>query len=55
MSEESRSRNGPSELGRCTECGSVYPIRSTEGGWSPVGTDGVCRCGNTEFVPVESA
>lgn len=43
----------PSALGRCTACGSVYPLRRTEDGWRAVGTDGECGCGGGDFVPIE--
>lgn len=37
-------------LGRCTECGTAYPLYRESEKWHPVGTDGSCQCGNREFT-----
>lgn len=40
----------PEALGRCTECGGVYPVQTkADGHLRPIGTGGSCECGNTEF------
>jgi hypothetical protein len=36
-------------LGECTECRTVYPVYEQGGTWHALGTDGGCRCGNSEF------
>lgn len=42
----------PTTLGRCTDCGEIYPIQQSEDGLRPVGTDGTCNCDNDRFEPV---
>lgn len=40
----------PESLGRCTECGNVYPVyESNAGTLHAAGTDGSCKCGNDTF------
>lgn len=42
--------NNPTDLARCTACGSVYPMQqTTDGTLYPAGTDGACDCGGDEF------
>lgn len=51
--EKPCSGGDPEGLGRCTECGSVYPVQQAGNDRvRPIGTHGACRCGNTEFTPV---
>ncbi|WP_415378784.1 hypothetical protein [Halosimplex sp. TS25] len=58
MNEERRARDGPETdeealVGECTECGQVYSLqRGADGTVVPMGTDGVCQCGNDEFEPL---
>ena len=41
----------PEDLAECTECGQVYPVQEMRGGEiRPIGTDGICDCGNGSFV-----
>ncbi len=41
----------PEALGQCTKCGKLYPVLKTEREeLHPVGTDGSCKCGNTDFA-----
>lgn len=42
----------PQALGKCTECGSTYPVQHEDGGLRPIGVTGTCECGNDEFEPV---
>lgn len=50
MVEKPKSGGDPQTLGKCTECGSVYPVQQTANGEiRPIGTNGGCQCGNTEF------
>lgn len=52
MGRKTETGGEPETFGRCTECGTIYPIQATEGdGLRPVGTDGTCDCGNDEFEP----
>lgn len=51
--QNTRNAADPNGLGRCTACESVYPVRRIEDGWRAVGTDGRCRCGGEDFVPIE--
>lgn len=40
----------PQTFGKCTECGHIFVAERTKnGGLYPIGTDGTCSCGNTEF------
>lgn len=42
----------PEAIGRCTECGTIFPVQETDdGNLRPVGTDGTCTCGNATFEP----
>lgn len=42
--------NNPTDVARCTECGAIYPMLTTDDGdLYPAGTDGVCRCGHDVF------
>lgn len=51
MDNEPDPGGTPETFGKCTECGAIYPAQKAEnGGLRPVGTDGSCRCGNTEFT-----
>lgn len=58
MNEEREARNevGADDValvGECTECGQVYSLqRGADGTVVPMGTDGVCQCGNDEFEPL---
>ncbi|MCU4798814.1 hypothetical protein OB920_00295 [Halobacteria archaeon HArc-gm2] len=53
MGEGEKSGGDPQTLGRCRKCGSIYPVQSTASGeLRPIGTDGVCECGNDSFEPV---
>lgn len=39
-------------VGECTECGQVYSLQTgADGDVVPLGTDGICQCGNDEFEP----
>lgn len=50
MVETPKSGGEPQTLGKCTKCGSVYPVQETAAGEiRPIGTNGGCRCGNTDF------
>jgi hypothetical protein len=57
MGEEPTARDSvdtggePETLGRCTECGEIYPVQREDGELRPIGTDGVCECGNDRFEP----
>lgn len=43
----------PQAVGRCTDCGSVYPLRETRSGdVHPIGSSGACKCGNSEFQAI---
>jgi hypothetical protein len=50
--EEPSSGGEPSQLGICTGCGRVYPLQAGGDTLRPIGTDGSCRCGNSEFEPL---
>lgn len=51
MGDEPEVGGLPETFGKCTECGTIYPVQRTEDGeLRPVGTDGTCSCGNDEFV-----
>jgi hypothetical protein len=40
----------PDGFAECTECGTIFTAHITkEGDLRPIGTDGVCECGNAEF------
>ncbi|SFR93566.1 hypothetical protein SAMN05216559_1323 [Halomicrobium zhouii] len=53
MGNGDNSGGTPQTLGRCSECGSVYPVQTTASGeLRPIGTDGGCECGNDDFEPV---
>lgn len=50
MAETTNTGGEPEALGKCIECGTIYPVRLTENGdRRVVGTEGACRCGNDEF------
>lgn len=49
--ETAESGGVPNTIGKCTECGSVYVVREVDGSVHPVGTSGLCECGNDEFDP----
>lgn len=52
VSDETPSHGGqPQKVGRCTECGEIYPAQVTSNNQlRPVGRkDGTCLCGNAEF------
>lgn len=53
MGEEERTSGGdPEGFGMCTGCQNVYTVQqTTENQLRPMGTNGTCECGNTEFVP----
>ncbi len=53
MSDNPRRDTAPSGLGRCTDCGAVYPVCRSDAGWRAVGTDGTCRCGGDQFTLME--
>ncbi|PSQ21961.1 hypothetical protein BRD06_10505 [Halobacteriales archaeon QS_9_67_15] len=42
----------PEAIGQCTECGEVYAVQHEDGDLRPIGTDGVCECGNDVFESV---
>lgn len=55
MDEKPKSGGDPQTLGKCTECGKVYPVQKTaDNEIRPIGTNGGCQCGNTAFE-VETA
>lgn len=49
MNQEVGSGGEPETFAKCTSCGSIYPAQSSDDGLRPVGTDGACNCGNTDF------
>lgn len=52
VSDETPSHAGqPQKVGRCTECGEIYPAQVTsDNDLRPVGRKGgTCLCGNGEF------
>lgn len=50
MGERPKSGGDPQMLARCTACGSIYPAQETDTReFRPIGTEGECDCGNTEF------
>ena len=50
MGNEPDAGGMPETFGKCTDCGTIYPVQATEDGeLRPVGTDGTCSCGNDEF------
>lgn len=52
MENESERGESPDTFGKCTECGRIYTAQKSKNGTlQPVGTDGSCECGNTEFEP----
>lgn len=53
MEKEPHSGGDPEALGRCTECGDIYPVQGvTERTVRPIGTGGTCACGKGEFEPL---
>jgi len=53
MGEGEHSGGAPQTLGRCNECGNVYPVQTTASGeLRAIGTGGDCECGNDSFEPV---
>lgn len=50
--DESQDTGGkPHQFGQCTECGNVYPVQVTgDDEFRPIGTKGICSCGNDAFV-----
>lgn len=56
MDRQPVSGGDPHTVGECTDCGSVYPVqRDEDGELRPIGTEGVCDCGNDEFEPITGA
>lgn len=55
MGEQPKSGGDPQLLARCAECGNIYPAQATGSGeFRPIGTEGECDCGNTEFELVSA-
>jgi len=52
-SDEGGRGGEPEAIGQCTECGEVYAAQRENGELRPVGTDGVCECGNDVFETVD--
>ena len=51
-SEEGGPGGQPEAIGQCTECGKVYAVQRENSDLRPIGTDGVCECGNDVFESV---
>ena len=50
MDQGPKARGSPDTFGKCTECGNIYPVQEAfDGRVRPIGTEGGCQCGNTEF------
>ncbi|MFB6269498.1 MAG: hypothetical protein ABEH83_06115 [Halobacterium sp.] len=55
MADDETERGGePEVIVGCTACQNTYPAqRTADGEYRPIGTDGTCECGSTEFERID--